>query len=89
MSEELTSEDREKIVEALYAGQKIQAIKDYREATGAGLKESKEFIDALEQKLREEHPDRMKPAASGCSSTASMLMIVVLATIAGAWVMST
>jgi len=89
MTEELTPEDRQKIVEALFAGQKIQAIKHYREATGVGLKESKEFIDGLEKKLREEHPDRMKPAASGCSTTASMLMIVVLATIAGAWVMST
>ena len=35
------------IVEFLHRGQKIQAIKRHREISGYGLKESKEFIDAL------------------------------------------
>jgi large subunit ribosomal protein L7/L12 len=35
-------------VRALAAsGQKIEAIKAYREATGVGLKQSKEFVDSL------------------------------------------
>tara|TARA_R110002111_G_scaffold262289_1_gene337815 strand:+ start:100740 stop:101051 length:312 start_codon:yes stop_codon:yes gene_type:complete len=49
------------IVESLRQGNKIQAIKDYREATGAGLKESKEAIDALIEK----YDINMK---SGCAS---------------------
>ncbi|MCG6158515.1 ribosomal protein L7/L12 [Rubinisphaera margarita] len=88
MSEDLTPADRQRIVDALYTGQKLQAIKHYREATGVGLKESKDFIDGLEQTLRKEHPERMQSTTSGCSSTASLLMIVVLAIIAGAWAMS-
>ncbi len=34
----------------LVTGRKIQAIKKYRERTGAGLKESKDAIEALEAK---------------------------------------
>lgn len=32
-------------------GKKVKAVKLYRMATGAGLKESKEYIDALADKL--------------------------------------
>jgi ribosomal protein L7/L12 len=35
------------IVEALRANQKIKAIKLYRQATGVGLKEAKEFIEEV------------------------------------------
>jgi len=59
------SEIVEQIVESLRQGNKIQAIKDYRESTGAGLKESKEAIEALIQK----YDISMK---SGC---ASMLLV--------------
>ena len=39
----------EAVVEALKDGQKILAIKRYREATGTGLKEAKDFIDSLDR----------------------------------------
>ena len=39
----------EAVVEALKDGRKILAIKRYREATGTGLKEAKDFIDSLER----------------------------------------
>ena len=35
------------VVEALRAGRKIEAIRQYRMATGAGLKEAKEFVESL------------------------------------------
>ena len=35
----------EKIMELVKAGQKIQAIKLYREQTGAGLKEAKDYVE--------------------------------------------
>lgn len=61
------SEIVEQIVNSLRQGNKIQAIKDYRESTGAGLKESKEAIEALIQK----YDITMK---SGC---ASMILITL------------
>lgn len=40
------------IHEALLRGNKIEAIKIYREQTGIGLKEAKDYIDALERQMR-------------------------------------
>jgi hypothetical protein len=37
----------ENIVELMKAGKKIQAIKLYRELTGAGLKEAKDYVESL------------------------------------------
>ena len=37
----------ETIVELVKSGQKIQAIKLYREQTGAGLKEAKDYVEGL------------------------------------------
>jgi ribosomal protein L7/L12 len=37
----------EEIIELVRMGRKIEAIRLYREATGVGLKEAKEFIDSL------------------------------------------
>ena len=65
------SEIVEQIVESLKQGKKIQAIKDYRESTGAGLKESKEAIEALIQK----YDIQMK---SGCAT----MLLMAISTIA-------
>jgi len=35
------------VIDALQKGNKITAIKHYREATGAGLKEAKDFIEEI------------------------------------------
>jgi ribosomal protein L7/L12 len=37
----------EKIMELMKAGQKIEAIKLYREQTGVGLKEAKDYVESL------------------------------------------
>lgn len=51
------SEDKvQEVSEAVLSGRKIEAIKLYNEATGAGLKESKAYVDALEQQLRQGSP---------------------------------
>lgn len=42
---------RRDVVDALRHGQKIEAIKRYREETGAGLAEAKTFVEALEETL--------------------------------------
>jgi hypothetical protein len=38
------------IVDALQAGRTIEAIKLYRQSAGVGLKEAKEFIEALQRR---------------------------------------
>ena len=37
----------EKIMELMKAGQKIEAIKLYREQTGVGLREAKDYVESL------------------------------------------
>ena len=67
----------------LFAGRKIQAIKTYREASGLGLKEAKDAMEAYEARLRQEHPDRFTAAPSkGCVST--ILLFLGVLTLAGA-----
>lgn len=38
------------VVEALQRGNKIQAIKHYRDATGIGLQQAKDFIEEVERR---------------------------------------
>lgn len=38
------------VVEALQRGHKIEAIKHYRAATGAGLREAKEFVEEIQRR---------------------------------------
>lgn len=40
------------VVEALARGQKIEAIKAYRAARGADLKEAKEFVEEIQRRAR-------------------------------------
>ena len=57
----ISEECEQRIYEALFANKKIQAIKEHRTETGAGLAESKEFIEVLDRQLRSESPDSNKP----------------------------
>lgn len=78
------NEDVDAIQTALFAGKKIQAIKLYRESTGKGLKESKNFIEALEVELRRIDPTRFTtPAAKGCG-TAAIVLFVLFGCVVGA-----
>lgn len=76
---QLTDEELKGISEAILAGTKIEAIKQYRSATGVGLKEAKDAIEEIEAALAKEHPDLIKPKGSGC---AAMLMIGTVASYA-------
>ena len=71
MSDQLTQEQIDNIQNALAACRKIEAIKIYRAATGQGLKEAKDFIEALIPKLIEQDPQKFKHLASrktsGCA----------------------
>ena len=48
MSNSLSDDDLANIRSALAAGEKIEAIKLYRELTGAGLAEAKQAVEALQ-----------------------------------------
>ncbi len=76
MSRELNDESRESIRQAIFAGQKIEAIKRFREATGQGLKESKDFIEALEAELRTAAPEQFSAkSASGCAGVLALMSL--------------
>lgn len=65
----LTDAQMNAIADALRAGNKIEAIKLHRAATGSGLKESRDEIEAIEAGLRAKFPEQFpaKPAAGkGC-----------------------
>ena len=68
------------IYAALYAGRKIEAIKLHRQASGWGLKGSKDFIEALERQLRGETPEKFAapPSKSGCSVSIASVMVIAL-----------
>ena len=81
MAADLTPEQREAFADALYSGRKIEAIKQLRELSGLGLKESKDIIDRLETELRAAHPEKFAPArkdGAGC-----ILVLVLLAAAVG------
>ncbi len=88
MADQPTQEQIEEITSALAAGRKIEAIKIYREATGKGLKEAKDFIDALIPRLQEEDPQAYAKLSAGQSSGCApvVLFCAGLAVGAGAWI---
>lgn len=47
-------------------GTKIEAIKLYRDVTGAGLKEAKEAVEAMEKEVRAQVPGKPGVQKTGC-----------------------
>lgn len=62
----LRDEDLARLRELLQLGSKIEAIKLHRERTGAGLKESKDAVEALEIQWREGMTQIPGQRAGGC-----------------------
>lgn len=78
---ELTPQQTDAIIDALYGGRKIEAIKLYREATRTGLAEAKGFVDGLETELRARHPEKFRaaPGGKGCVIGAAVHAAVLAA----------
>jgi ribosomal protein L7/L12 len=69
------------VAELLFKGEKIAAIKLYREQVkpGIGLKEAKEEVERLEAGLRAQHPEKFSaPAKSGCTAVLAVLAVFVV-----------
>ncbi len=75
----LNDPQRQEIENQIFAGRKLEAIKLYRDFTGAELVDAKNAVEDLEVDLRRRAPDRFIGTAqkSGCLG-------VVLATVAAA-----
>lgn len=68
---------------ALLKGNKIEAIKIYREAAGCGLKEAKEAVERYAAQVEREQPGLL-PKAAGCAT--AILLFGAFALSAGfAW----
>lgn len=71
------------VADALYRGQKIEAIKLYRESRNCGLKEAKDAVEELEAGLRKVSPEKFVPSAGkGCLGAAVLLSAAALALLA-------
>ena len=77
---ELTTEQMQQIAHAIAAGRIIEAIKLHRQFSGAGLKDSKDFIEGLAVELHEKDPEKYPalPTGRGCLG---VLAIVVLSVV--------
>ncbi len=79
MSDSNSEDHLLKVKDAIFAGQKIEAIKLYREHTGLGLKESKEAVEKLEAELRQSAADRFAASpAKGCFPVMAAVGVFVL-----------
>jgi ribosomal protein L7/L12 len=62
-----TEEQLNDITSAIIGGNKIEAIKVYRKATGRGLREAKEAVEEITDSLSKDHPEiKASNSKTGC-----------------------
>jgi ribosomal protein L7/L12 len=85
MDDQLDPATLDCINQALFAGRFIDAIKAYRQATRSDLKESKDFIEALEARLRAQMPEQFSapPRKTIEVSLAGCLVLLVSLAVMG------
>jgi len=83
---DITQEQIDRISDALASGRKIEAIKIYREATGQGLKEAKDFIEALIPKLKEQDPEKYASLGQGSGCSSAAVLCIGLVAVAVFWI---
>ena len=77
---ELTEEQLAEVTDAIVAGNKIEAIKIYRDATGSDLMTAKGDVEDLIKHFKEKNPDWVQPKSGGCLG---ILILAFLAISAG------
>ena len=75
---ELPEDKRQIILEAIYGGRKIEAIKLVREAAGCGLKQAKEFVEKLAAELYAKEPRKFAAAPSAKSGCVGLVLAVAV-----------
>lgn len=85
---QLTEQQREQINAEIFSGQKISAIKLYREATGAGLKEAKDAAEDMEKDLRQRQPAKFVGSGkSGCMGVVAVVALLVSAALVTVYIL--
>lgn len=79
---QLSDETAHSVREALLAGRKIDAIKQVRTATGMGLKEAKDYVEALSISAAAPSHETVRRRTSGSSLGFRVGVVIVLALIA-------
>jgi ribosomal protein L7/L12 len=72
----VVTEEERPYAEIINNGAMLQAVKEYREATGVGLKEAKDYIDGLAERMGKKHESK-----GGCFSTMLLLIVGITALI--------
>ena len=85
MPDQLTPEQTQQITNTLTGGHKLEAIKLYRDATGKGLKDSKDYIESLIPKLIEQDPEKYAALARQGKGCASVIVVALIGTTALLW----
>jgi len=75
MPASLSSADEQDVVSHLRDGNKIAAVKLYREKTGTGLAEAKKAVDALERE------NGIASAGGGCAGVLVVLLVLISAAV--------
>ena len=86
MDKPIPADELTAIREALFQGQKIQAIKLYRKGTGSGLADAKAAVEKLEAELRAASPEKFTTAVPGKGCSGVVVCAVVVAVIF--WIVS-
>jgi ribosomal protein L7/L12 len=86
---QLTEQQRQAIHAEIFKEHKISAIKLYREATGAGLKEAKDAVEDMEKDLRQREPNKFaKPAGkSGCLGVLAVVALLASAALVTVYIL--
>lgn len=73
----------DQIAELIYAGQKLEAVKRYRELRSIKLMDAKRFIEQWTEDLRQKHPERFYiRSTTGCAGVFALVVIALAATAA-------
>lgn len=70
---------RPRIDEALFRGNKVEAIKIYREEAGCQLMEAKNAVEAIEKELRKAKPERFRRQSSASGAIGLRLVAIAIA----------
>src|SRR5436190_19659433 len=78
MERPISSNALAQVQSALFKGDKIVAIKIYRQDTGSSLAEAKDAVDKLEAEWRTAFPDKFTATrrSKGCGGSATVFMVL-------------